>query len=203
MRASRSSRARDARRCILQRALSRGSTANPPAPASDAGVGLFRTRTPAPTQNVSGTPAPPPRDLRRGDGRRNVDAADRRRRRLPRAGRRGHAGRPLRYGDPILPARPARPRPSPTTRIRPRNGPHYPVWANFQEFSGAVPDGNIVHNLEHGGVVLFYSYNPADPACAKVVGELRAVRDAITADRSATPRFACASSSRLVRRTIR
>lgn len=64
----------------------------------------------------------------------------------------------------------------------PANGPHYPVWANFQEFSGAVPDGNIVHSLEHGGVALFYSCNSADPACAKVVAELRAVRDAITTD---------------------
>lgn len=64
----------------------------------------------------------------------------------------------------------------------PSGGPHYPVWANFQEFSTVVPDGNLVHSLEHGGVALFYNCNPADAACAKVIADLRAVRTAIATD---------------------
>ena len=64
----------------------------------------------------------------------------------------------------------------------PASGPHYPVWANFQEFSTVVPDGNLVHSLEHGGVLLLYNCDPADAACSKVIADLRAVRAAIATD---------------------
>lgn len=64
----------------------------------------------------------------------------------------------------------------------PSGGPHYPVWANFQEFSTVVPDGNLVHSLEHGAVELFYNCNAADAACAKIIADLRAVRAAIATD---------------------
>jgi hypothetical protein len=66
----------------------------------------------------------------------------------------------------------------------PSSGPHYPVWANFQEFSSVVPDGNLVHSLEHGGVALYYDCNLAEPACAKVLDDLRAVRNAMATDPS-------------------
>jgi hypothetical protein len=69
----------------------------------------------------------------------------------------------------------------------PSSGPHYPVWANFQEFSSVVPDGNLVHSLEHGGVALYYDCNLAEPACAKVLDDLRAVRNAIATDPACDP----------------
>jgi hypothetical protein len=64
----------------------------------------------------------------------------------------------------------------------PASGPHYPVWANFQEFTTVVPDGNLVHSLEHGAVLLLYNCEPADAACAKIIADLRAVRAAIATD---------------------
>jgi hypothetical protein len=69
----------------------------------------------------------------------------------------------------------------------PSSGPHYPVWANFQEFSSVVPDGNLVHSLEHGAVALYYDCNLAEPACAKVLDDLRAVRNAMATDPSCDP----------------
>jgi hypothetical protein len=35
-------------------------------------------------------------------------------------------------------------------------GDHYPVWAAYQTYDYPVPLGYLVHNLEHGAVVLFY-----------------------------------------------
>lgn len=69
----------------------------------------------------------------------------------------------------------------------PSSGPHYPVWANFQEFSTVVPDGNLVHSMEHGAVLLLYNCNVAEPACAGIVSALRAIRDAIATDPSCDP----------------
>jgi hypothetical protein len=62
-------------------------------------------------------------------------------------------------------------------------GDHYPVWAAFQSYDFPVPLGYLVHDLEHGAVVLFYDCPegcddevtaaqsfidglPADPRCA-------------------------------------
>ncbi len=39
----------------------------------------------------------------------------------------------------------------------PSSGPHYGVWAAYQEFSTPVPRGNYVHDLEHGAVVYLYN----------------------------------------------
>lgn len=65
----------------------------------------------------------------------------------------------------------------------PSSGPHYPRWAAFQEFSEPVADGYLVHSMEHGAVVLFYSCDllPAG-TCPSVVAGLRAIRDALPAD---------------------
>ncbi|MEK6608586.1 MAG: DUF3105 domain-containing protein [Myxococcota bacterium] len=38
----------------------------------------------------------------------------------------------------------------------PASGPHYGVWARYQEYEEAVPRGYWVHNLEHGAVVFLY-----------------------------------------------
>lgn len=51
----------------------------------------------------------------------------------------------------------------------PSSGNHYPVWAAYQSYASAIPEGFWVHDLEHGAVV--FSYNcpggcPADVAAA-------------------------------------
>ena len=62
----------------------------------------------------------------------------------------------------------------------PSSGPHYPVWANFQEFADPVDDRYLVHSLEHGAVLLLYKCE--DAGCPELVDALRAVRDALPAD---------------------
>lgn len=37
----------------------------------------------------------------------------------------------------------------------PTSGHHFEDWAPFGEYDEPVPDGNVVHNLEHGGVVVW------------------------------------------------
>ncbi len=63
----------------------------------------------------------------------------------------------------------------------PCSGPHYPIWAQFQEYDHPVDLAYLVHDMEHGGVVLFY--NCAEGAsCDAIVQGLRQVRDAIPTD---------------------
>ncbi len=38
----------------------------------------------------------------------------------------------------------------------PHSGDHYPTWAAWGEHDPALPRGNWVHNLEHGGIALLY-----------------------------------------------
>jgi hypothetical protein len=67
----------------------------------------------------------------------------------------------------------------------PSSGPHYPRWANFQEYASPVADGYLVHSLEHGAVLLLYKCEPAD--CPAVIATLRAVRDSIATDPACDP----------------
>ena len=62
----------------------------------------------------------------------------------------------------------------------PSSGPHYNSWANFQEFNHVVDDGNLVHSLEHGAVLLLYSCQGV--ACDAIVPALRTVRNGIADD---------------------
>lgn len=39
----------------------------------------------------------------------------------------------------------------------PSSGNHYPIWAAYQNYTTAVPEGFWVHNLEHGTIVLSYN----------------------------------------------
>lgn len=39
----------------------------------------------------------------------------------------------------------------------PSSGPHYPIWAAFQEFATPVDRRYYVHDLEHGAIVLLYN----------------------------------------------
>lgn len=51
----------------------------------------------------------------------------------------------------------------------PASGPHYPVWARYQEHASAVARPYWVHNLEHGAIVFLYRPD----AAAAVVSALR------------------------------
>jgi hypothetical protein len=60
----------------------------------------------------------------------------------------------------------------------PASGPHYPVWARYQELPAALARGYWVHNVEHGAVVFLYRPDTA-PA---TVGALRDAFRAVPAD---------------------
>lgn len=59
----------------------------------------------------------------------------------------------------------------------PSCGPHYPVWAAYKTYDVAVPLGYLVHDMEHGGVVVFH--NCPDPGgCADEIAKAQKVIDA-------------------------
>jgi hypothetical protein len=64
----------------------------------------------------------------------------------------------------------------------PSSGPHYPVWANFQEFTAPLDEGYLVHSLEHGAVALLYRCDPTAPGCAATIDGLRKIRDSLPTD---------------------
>jgi len=54
----------------------------------------------------------------------------------------------------------------------PTSGPHYPNPANCGIYDQSLPDEELVHNLEHGGIVI--EYNCPD-ACPDLVQQLKDV----------------------------
>jgi hypothetical protein len=62
----------------------------------------------------------------------------------------------------------------------PSSGPHFPVWANFQEHGVPINRGYLVHSLEHGGVLLLYKCD--QQPCPTIVEGLRKVRDGLPND---------------------
>lgn len=46
----------------------------------------------------------------------------------------------------------------------PSSGQHYPSWSDYLFSETQIPDGKLVHNLEHGGVVLYYRPDLPDDA---------------------------------------
>src|SRR6185295_14890802 len=62
----------------------------------------------------------------------------------------------------------------------PSHGDHYGIWANFGTYTSPVPWGFLVHDLEHGAVVL--SYDPADTTIPDIAAKLQAFADAYPAD---------------------
>jgi hypothetical protein len=64
----------------------------------------------------------------------------------------------------------------------PSSGPHYPVWANFQEYMAPLDEGYLVHSLEHGAIALLYKCDPTAPACAPTIDALRKIRDSLPTD---------------------
>lgn len=72
----------------------------------------------------------------------------------------------------------------------PSSGPHYPSWANFQEYASPVPDGYLVHAMEHGAVVILYKCDALDGgSCSDLVTALRAVRDSVPTDPTCDPQI--------------
>lgn len=58
-------------------------------------------------------------------------------------------------------------------------GDHYPVWAAYQSYDFPVPPGYLVHDLEHGAIVLLYD---CPGGCADEVTQAQAFIDALPAD---------------------
>jgi hypothetical protein len=69
----------------------------------------------------------------------------------------------------------------------PSSGPHYPIWANFQEYSAPFDEGYLVHSLEHGAVALLYKCEPTAPGCADTIAALRKIRDSLPTDPACDP----------------
>jgi hypothetical protein len=65
----------------------------------------------------------------------------------------------------------------------PTSGPHYPVWAAFQEYDKPVDRRYLVHDMEHGAVVIFYKC--ADQAsCAPLLAAAREAVASLPDDKS-------------------
>jgi hypothetical protein len=54
----------------------------------------------------------------------------------------------------------------------PAGGPHWPVWAVWGVHDTAVPLEYLVHNEEHGGVILFYNLAKCTPGCPGLPAQL-------------------------------
>jgi hypothetical protein len=50
----------------------------------------------------------------------------------------------------------------------PSNGQHYPEWAPWNFYTEAVNPRQVVHNEEHGGVIVWWGPNVADGTVAKL-----------------------------------
>lgn len=100
---------------------------------------------------------------------------------------------------------------SPVTYLTkpPSSGDHYPIWAAYQSYQSAIPEGFWVHNLEHGAVVVSYNCPggcsaevaaaqtwidglPSDGACDPSAGDPR-VRVVMTPDPNLDVRFAASA----------
>lgn len=57
---------------------------------------------------------------------------------------------------------------APTTYLTdpPSSGNHYPIWADYRVYDKPVPWGFLVHQLEHGAVVISYRCPPGPSPCA-------------------------------------
>lgn len=66
----------------------------------------------------------------------------------------------------------------------PSTGPHYPVWADFKNYTTVVPTPYLVHSMEHGAVILWYR---CDGACPEITDALIAAKDAQPEDPICAP----------------
>lgn len=68
----------------------------------------------------------------------------------------------------------------------PSSGPHYPIWANYQEYDEPIDLPYLVHSMEHGGVLLLYDCGDAG-GCPDVVAAMRKIRDEMPSDPACDP----------------
>ena len=61
----------------------------------------------------------------------------------------------------------------------PSGGNHYGTWAAYQTYDFPVPPGFLVHEMEHGGVVIWYN---CPEGCPGEVAQARAMIDALPDD---------------------
>jgi hypothetical protein len=61
----------------------------------------------------------------------------------------------------------------------PSGGNHYATWSAFQVYDYPVPNGFLVHDLEHGAVILWYN---CPSGCADEVAQARAFIDGLPED---------------------
>lgn len=61
----------------------------------------------------------------------------------------------------------------------PNGGDHYPVWAAYRTYDFPVPLGFLVHDIEHGAVVIWYN---CPGGCPSEVAQAQATIDALPAD---------------------
>lgn len=54
----------------------------------------------------------------------------------------------------------------------PVTGDHYEIWARWGGYDKPVPDGYAVHNMEHGGVIAWYSPDISDDLQDTLINEL-------------------------------
>jgi hypothetical protein len=61
----------------------------------------------------------------------------------------------------------------------PSSGNHYPNWAAYQTYTTPIPWGHLVHNLEHGAMVIVYN---CPSGCDDEVARAQAWIDALPPD---------------------
>lgn len=66
----------------------------------------------------------------------------------------------------------------------PTSGDHWPVWAMFKTYGAAVPREMLVHNLEHGAIVLLHkcASSSGGGSCADVENALADARTSFGSD---------------------
>lgn len=69
----------------------------------------------------------------------------------------------------------------------PSSGTHYPDWAPFGSYDGPIDDGYAVHNLEHGGVVVWLGTEVDDGTTDAISDLLDDEEKWIVAPRTDTP----------------
>jgi hypothetical protein len=69
----------------------------------------------------------------------------------------------------------------------PSSGPHYSIWAAYQEFMTPVDPRYFVHDLEHGAIVFLYNCDTSTPTCQGMIAALRAASDSLPDDPICSP----------------
>jgi hypothetical protein len=63
----------------------------------------------------------------------------------------------------------------------PSSGTHYPDWAMYKTYTSPVPWGFLVHDLEHGAIVILYN---CPGGCADEVAQAQALIDGLARDKN-------------------